>query len=86
METTNNLKIVNTRFVLNQKQISYYKNELKKLKNDAGIVSLCLDEKSLFIEYSKKEISSESIINSLVELNFPMQEKLSQIENVALVS
>ena len=85
MNTTNNLKIIETSFSFNQDQVSFYKNQLKQLKGVSGIISLCLDENSLFVEYSKSEISTDSIINHLKELKFPMKEKITQNENKMLV-
>ena len=81
MRRTNNLEMINTKFNLSTNQQRYYRNQLVDLLNKAGVISICLDSTSLFIEY-RKEILDRGLIKSLLlEINFPMEELSNKSKN-----
>jgi len=76
MKTSNSLKIINTTFILSQNQQARYRDRLKQLVKNEGIVSICLEDRSLFIEYEENIINIVSIRDFLSSINFPMKEQL----------
>jgi hypothetical protein len=76
MKSSNSLKIINTRFILSQNQQARYRDRLKQLLKNEGIISICLEDRSLFVEYEGNIINIASIMNLLSAINFPMKEQL----------
>jgi hypothetical protein len=86
MKKSNNLEIINTKFILNKNQLAYYRDQLTQFLKEAGIISICLDNKSVFIEYMEG-ISNTAIIRGLLqEINFPMNKLLSKSKNEIIYS
>jgi hypothetical protein len=85
MKNANRIEIIDTNYNLNADQIKIHKNKLQQLKNKSGILSLCLDEKSLFVEFSENLISLASIIDLLSDINFPVKEQLVEFEKQMII-
>lgn len=76
MKSSNSLKIINTRFMLSQNQQARYRDRLKQLLKNEDIISVCLEDRSLFIEYEGNTKNIVSILDFLSAINFPMEEQL----------
>ena len=76
MRTSNNLQVINTKNILSQNQQIRYRYRLKQMLKNEGIISLCLEDRSLFIEYRGDVINMATIRDFLSAINFPLKEQL----------
>ena len=74
MKKSNSLEVINTKHVLSQNQQAHHRDRLKKLLKNKGIISLCLDHRSLFVEYAEDIINVVTIRDLLSDIGFPMKE------------
>lgn len=79
MKKSNSVEIIDTKFILSQKQQVRYRDRLKQLVKNVGIISICLDNESLYIEYTEDILNKASIRELLLDINFPMKKQLIQI-------
>jgi len=81
MRKSNNLEIINTKYILSQNQQAHYRNRLKQLLKKEGIISMCLEDRSLFIEYTEDILNVITIRDLLSDIGFPMKEQLIESNN-----
>jgi len=86
MRKSNNLEIINTKYILSQNQQAHYRNRLEQLLKKEGIISMCLEDRSLFIEYTEDILNIASIRDMLLDINFPMKEQLIESKNDVIFS
>ena len=76
MKKSNSLEVINTKHILSQNQQEYHRDRLKQLLKNEGIISLCLDHRSLFVEYAEDILTIVTIRDLLSGIGFPMKERL----------
>jgi hypothetical protein len=81
MKKSNNLEVINTKHVLSQNQQVYHRNRLRQLLKIEGIISMCLDHRSLFVEYTEDTLNVITIRDLLSDIGFPMKEQLIEPNN-----
>lgn len=77
MKNSNQFKIIETSRELSEQEQSDCKELLKGVLQQKGIISLCLDNKSLFVEYNSEELDTEKIYDILDEAGFPVAFEIS---------
>lgn len=86
MRKSNNLEVISTKYILSQYQQAHYRDRLKPLLKNEGIISMCLEDRSLFIEYSEDILNITSIRELLLDINFPIKEVLIEFKNDVVYS
>lgn len=81
MKKSNNLEVINTKHVLSQNQQAYHRDRLRRLLKIEGIISMCLDHRSLFVEYTEDILNVITIRVLLSDIGFPMKEQLVEPDN-----
>jgi len=81
MKKSNSLEVIDTKHILSQNQQARHRDRLKKLLENKGIISLCLDHKSLFVEYAEGILNAGTIRDLLSDIGFPMKEQLIESNN-----
>jgi hypothetical protein len=81
MKESYDVEIVNTKGILNSNQQAFFRNRLKQLLEKEEIISICIDERSLFIEYNPNTLSKTSLKDLLIEYSSPMGELLLESTN-----
>lgn len=81
MRKSNNLEVINTKHVLSQNQQEYHRDRLRRLLKIEGIISMCLDHRSLFVEYTEDILNVITIRDLLSDIGFPMKEQLIEPNN-----
>jgi hypothetical protein len=76
MKNLNQLEVIHTRRLLNPKQQEQFRCRLKQLLKVTGIISLCLDSRSLFVEYSEEFQDVRTIKRLLRDIGFPIKEHI----------
>ncbi|HFB62312.1 MAG TPA: hypothetical protein ENJ69_04945, partial [Bacteroidetes bacterium] len=76
MKRFNQLEVIHSRHLLSLKQQEQMRCRLQQLLKVTGIVSLCLDSQVLFVEYSDEFLDPGSIKRLLLEMGFPLKEKV----------
>ncbi len=76
MKRFNQLEVIHSRHLLSLKQQEQMRCRLQQLLKVTGIVSLCLDSQVLFVEYSDEFQDPGSIKRLLLEMGFPLKEKV----------
>ena len=78
MKELYNVVIVNTKSVMSQSQQAFFRERLKILLEREEIISICLDNRSLFIEYNPSSIDSASVIKLLLKYAVPIAEYMTE--------
>ncbi len=78
MKGSFNLEIINTKNTLSNNQQAYFRDRLKPLLKKEGIISICLDDSSLFIEYNPDVLDRALITDLLLENNISISEPLAK--------
>jgi len=81
MKESYDVEIVNTKGIMNSDQQALFRNHLKQLLNKEEIISICMDERSLFIEYNQNKIDKASIRDLLLDYDFPVGEIMIEETN-----
>ncbi len=81
MKKSNNLEVIDTKHVLSQNQQAYHRDRLRRLLKIEGIISMCLDHRSLFVEYTEDILNVITIRNLLSDIGFPMKKQLIESSN-----
>jgi hypothetical protein len=81
MNETYIVEIVDTNRVLNKNEQVFFRDRLKQLLEKEEIISICLDDKNLFLEYNQNKIDKASIKDLLLEYDFLVGEILIEATN-----
>ena len=81
MKETYTVEIVNTKRVLSKNQQAFFRDRLKQLLEKEEIISICLANKNLFIEYNQNKLDKASIKDLLLEYDFPVGEIMIEATN-----
>jgi hypothetical protein len=74
MKESFSLEIISTKSALSNNQQADVRGRLKQLLKNEGIISICLDESSIFIEYKPDVLDKALPANLLLDYNFPLDE------------
>jgi hypothetical protein len=80
MKKKNSFQIIKTSTVLTEKEQNDCRVVLKDALKQRGIISLCLDNQYLFVEYNPEFLNTEKIFLMLEDIGFPADK---DIKNVA---
>lgn len=75
MKKSNSLEVIDTKHILSKNQQTHHRDRLKHLLKNEGIISLCLDHRSLFVEYAEDILNVVTIRDLLSGIGFPMKER-----------
>jgi hypothetical protein len=78
MKESYNVVIVNTKSIMSQSQQAFYRERLKQVLEREEIISICLDDRSLFIEYNPSLIDGASVIKLLLKYAVPVAEYMTE--------
>lgn len=81
MKESYNVEIVNTKGIMSSDQQAFFRNHLKQLLEKEEIISICIDDRSLLIEYNPNTLSKASLKELLIEYSSPMGELLLESTN-----
>ena len=73
MKILNSIEILKTERTLNADELKKFRLKFKSLLKFKGIISLCLEENELYIEYNATLFNSETFKNLLLEQGFPLE-------------
>lgn len=73
MEQSFNLKIFKTYKALSMKEQGAFRLKFKKFLNLDGIISLCLEEQHLYVEFNPDILNINSFKNILKDVGFPLE-------------
>lgn len=73
MKNSFNLKIVKTSKKLTTEEQNTFRQKLKPLLNVSGIMSLCLEDKELYVEFNPTSFNLDSFKQSLIVAGFPLE-------------
>lgn len=77
MKNTFNITVLNTNKVLNNDEQIYYRRLLRPLLRLDSIISLCIEDSELYVEYDPYLFNIESFKAILLDIGFPIKERLS---------
>jgi hypothetical protein len=77
MKNTFNITILNTKRKLNDDDRIYYRRLLRPLLGLDSIISLCLEDNELYVEYDPNLFNIESFKAILLDIGFPLKERLT---------
>ncbi len=72
MKNTFRLEVMNTERVLTQNEQQAYRMQLKHLMKIDGIISLCLDNKNLYVEIEPDIFNLDAFKLILTNIGFPV--------------
>lgn len=73
MKNSLNLEILKTNKKLTTEEQNSFRQVLKPLLNISGIMSLCLEDKELYVEFNPTLLNINSFKPKLIELGFPIK-------------
>ena len=79
MKNSNGFEIVKTNKNLTNSEQNNLRDLLRPLLNKEGIISMCLDNKSLFVEFNPEILTVNSIYELLEEKGFPVGFEIEQV-------
>lgn len=74
MKESYHVEIINTKGIMSSAQQAKFRNRLKKLLEREEIISVCVDDRSLFIEYNPNTLNKASLKNLLREYSSSLNE------------
>ncbi len=69
------MKIISTMSALSLDQQVFFREQLNRLGKNEGIISICLDNHSVFIEYNPYVLKKDLVMKFLLDIKFPFNEK-----------
>jgi hypothetical protein len=78
MKNPNSLQIIKTASSLTENEQNIVRARLKALLEKDGIISMCLDDENLYVEYNPNRHSVGSLKFRLKEAGFPMEPVIKQ--------
>ncbi len=79
MKKANSFIIVKTISVLTEKEQSDCRVLLKDMLKQQGIISLCLDNENLFVEYNPEILNLEKIYQMMENVGFPADKEITNV-------
>lgn len=79
MKKANNFIIIKTISVLTEKEQSECRVLLKDMLKQQGIISLCLDNENLFVEYNPEILNVENIYQMMENVGFPADNEIANV-------
>lgn len=73
MKTLNKVKIFKTSRILTENEQSSFRLKFKPFLNTNGIISLCLEERHLYLEYNSSIFNLTNFKNKLNYFEFPLK-------------
>jgi len=77
MKNSFKLEIIQTRRKLENHELLHYRERLSHLLILGGIVSMCLEDNELYVEYNPNKFNLESFKAVLSDIGFPLKERLA---------
>ncbi len=75
MENSFKLEVLRTNKILKTNEQSNFRLKFKPFLNIEGVISLCLAEEHLYIEYDPMFFNLESFKESIITVGFPLQQE-----------
>jgi hypothetical protein len=85
MKESFQVAIIHTISSLSEVEQIHYRNQLRQLVKNEGIISICLDDKSLFVEYKPQTIGKKDIQRFLYDNEFPIKHLMEKSHADALI-
>lgn len=79
MKKANSFIIIKTISVLTEKEQSECRVLLKDMLKQQGIISLCLDNENLFVEYNPEILNVEKIYQMMENVGFPADRVIANV-------
>lgn len=76
MKNTFNLEVINTDRMLTSAEQQKFRARLKKLLKLDGLISMCLETESLYVEFNPQLFSLGSFKSVLSDIGFPLKQDL----------
>ena len=79
------LEILKTNKTLTTKEQKDFRFKFKPVLKIDGVLSLCLEEAHLYIEYDPKSFNLDSFKDVLTDAGFPLKYENSKLANISVV-
>jgi hypothetical protein len=76
MKNTFKLEVINADRVLTSEEQKSYRLQLKQLLKLKGLVSMCLEAESLYVEFNPKYFNLGSFKSVLSDIGFPLNQDI----------
>lgn len=79
------LEVLKTNKTLTAKEQNAFRLKFKPFLNIDGVLSLCLEEEYLYIEYDPKSFNLDSFKDILTDAGFPLKYENSKLADISVV-
>lgn len=79
------LEVLKTNKTLTAKEQDDFRLKFKPFLSIDGVISLCLEEEHLYIEYDPKSFNLDSFKSILTDVGFPFKYENSKLADISLV-
>jgi len=79
------LEVLKTNKTLTEKEQNAFHESFKPFLNIDGVISLCLEEEHLYLEYDPKSFNLDSFKSVLTDAGFPLKHENSKLADISVV-